>query len=153
MTYIQVPATAAAWPPPGRPVAGFDSFAESRLVVDALVRHGIPGRDLTVLTVAGWRAPGDRVAVLAAIYLFGLALLAMVLGVAAGEPARFWLPVSAVLVLLAPAVALAIAHYFRRRTRRLIATFDPPVSGRHVLLCAAPTAARASALLADPAPG
>lgn len=148
MTYIQVPSGGGVWPPSGQPIGSYDTYAEAQNTAGALTRHGIPARDLTVLSVKGRRAAGDRLAVLSGGYLILIAVLIVALDLADGELLTVSGLVAAALVGLAVVVVAAVAGYFRRRSLRFLNSFDPPVAGRHVLLCAPAAARRARDLLA-----
>ncbi|HET8680413.1 MAG TPA: hypothetical protein VFM54_00845 [Micromonosporaceae bacterium] len=77
-----------------------------------------------------------------------IAGLVLALGMANDGPLTILWLVTAGLVGLALGVAAAAGSYFRRRTRRFLASFDPPIAGRHILLCATGTAQQARDLLA-----
>jgi Flp pilus assembly protein TadB len=148
MANVYVPPSGARWPPTGEPIGGYGSYAQARRVARALMEDGIPAQDLTVLSVTGWRAAGDWVAVLSGLYALLAGAVVPVLIVASNQSPTIWASVAAGLVVLASLLAVAIGTYFRRRTRRFLNSFDPPVDGRHVLLCAPGTVPRARDLLA-----
>jgi hypothetical protein len=150
MTFIQVPASGGTWPPVAQPVGWYDTHAEARSIAAALLRDGIPARHLTVLSVKGWRAAGDRLAVLSGGYVLLIAVLVVALDLADGGMVTVVGVVAVALVGLAVGVVAAVGSYFRRRTRMFLKSFAPSVPGDHVLLCAPGTAERARELLAEP---
>lgn len=137
MTYIFVPPGGGVWPPAGKPIGSYNTYAEAKRAAATLVRQGVARQDLTILSVTGWRALGDRIAVLLGMYaaVFAGLILALDLAADAQVGPAGWGVVIASLAGLAM-ILVAIAGYLRRRTRRFLSSFDPPTSGRHVLLCA-----------------
>jgi hypothetical protein len=149
MTYIYVPSGGGVWPPPGEPIGSYDMHVHARQAASVLAQNGIPAEELTVLSVTGWRSAGDRIAGLLGAYLAVIAALMLVLGIASAEPLHTWVLIPAGLIGLAVLVAVVVAVLFRRRARRFLNSFAPPVVGRHVLLCASGRAQEARDLLAD----
>lgn len=153
MSNVYVPPSGAVWPPAGRPIAAYRTRADTRHAAADLRRQDIEG--LAILSTRGWHCPGDWVAALIAVATVALAALVVALGLAADEPplvtALVAAALAAALVVLGLGAALTTGAYFRRRTRRFLDSFDPAVTGRHVLLCAPSAAQRARSLLAEDA--
>ena len=146
MSFIFVPPSERSWPPAGRPVAGFDTYAEAQLAARALHGEGIPA---DILHVAGWRSPGDWVAALSGVGVLAMAVILLAATIVESiEPWQTSALVVIGLACLAVALTVAVSAVFRRRARRFLAQFEPPVTGRHVLLSAPETVQAARDLLA-----